>query len=191
MRYRNILNSHKKYQFGIINRIHLVGVDMIEIANSILIIETYFKLDLWIWKHLCFEINISSQENFLRDAQNDSNPALPELADAVKEFYNIPLLITVDFPYVVSRQCPSNKWINFAYRLPFPMARSQWKHLPAQIIYPRLYSQIRSEKSRSIRNAHRVVSQSQREKICYRPTILKGLPCYPSTVAMQNTQLTK
>ena len=25
-----------------------------------------------------------SQENFLRDAQNDSSPALPELADAVK-----------------------------------------------------------------------------------------------------------
>ena len=34
---------------------------------------------------------------------------------------------------------------------PFPMAQLQWKHLPAQIIYPRMYSQIRSEKSRSIR----------------------------------------
>ena len=53
--------------------------------------------------------------------------------------------------YVLSRQYPSNKWINFAYRLPFPIALLQWKHLPAQIIYPRVYSQIRSEKSRSIR----------------------------------------
>ena len=27
---------------------------------------------------------VVSQENFLRDAQNDSSPAIPELADAIK-----------------------------------------------------------------------------------------------------------
>ena len=30
------------------------------------------------------QLFLLSQENFLRDAQNDSSPALPELADAVK-----------------------------------------------------------------------------------------------------------
>ena len=44
MRYRNILPSHKKYQFGIFYTIHLVGVDMVEIANSILIKEAYFYM---------------------------------------------------------------------------------------------------------------------------------------------------
>ena len=43
MRYRNILPRQQKYQFGLF-AIHLVGVDMIEIANSILIIETYFYM---------------------------------------------------------------------------------------------------------------------------------------------------
>ena len=46
-----------------------------------------------------------------------------------------------------------------------------------------------------LENVHRTAVEhgrhSQREKICYRPTILKGLPSYPSTVAMQNTQLAK
>ena len=42
MRYRNILHRHKKYQFRI--TINLVDADMIEIANSILIIETYFYM---------------------------------------------------------------------------------------------------------------------------------------------------
>ena len=59
------------------------------------------------------------------------------------------------------------------------MAQLQGKHLAAQIIYPRVYSQIRSKKSRSIRNAHRAAFEhgrhSQWEKISYRPTILKGL----------------
>ena len=67
--------------------------------------------------------------------------------------------------------------------------------MPAQIIYPRGYSPIRSEKSRSIRNAQRDAFKhgrhSLKEKICHRPTILKGLPCYPSTVAMKSTHLTK
>ena len=43
MRYLNILPRHKKYQFGL-STIHLVGVDMIEIADSILIIETHFYM---------------------------------------------------------------------------------------------------------------------------------------------------
>ena len=43
MRYRNILHSHKIYQLGS-STIHLVGVDMIEIVNSILLIETYFYI---------------------------------------------------------------------------------------------------------------------------------------------------
>ena len=46
-----------------------------------------------------------------------------------------------------------------------------------------------------LENAHLAAFEhgrhSQREKVCYRPTILKGLPCYTSTVAMQNTQLAK
>ena len=49
-------------------------------------------------------------------------------AHFVNNCYNIPLLITVDFPYVLSPQYPSNKWINFAYRLPFTLAQLQWKH---------------------------------------------------------------
>ena len=51
MRYRNIFPRQKKYQFGIypnipeyLSRIHFVGVDMIQIANSILIIETCFYI---------------------------------------------------------------------------------------------------------------------------------------------------
>ena len=90
---------------------------------------------------------------------------------------------------------PSNKWINSVYWLPFQWHSCNGKHLPAQIIYPRVYSLIRSEKSRSIRNAHRVSFEdgrhSQMENICYRATILKGLPCHPSTVAMKSPQSTK
>ena len=41
MRYRNISPRHQNINLGL-SAIHLVGVDMIEIANSILIIETYF-----------------------------------------------------------------------------------------------------------------------------------------------------
>ena len=40
-----------------------------------------------------------------------------------------------------------------------------------------------------LENVHRAAFEhgrhSQREKVCYRPTILKGLPCYPSTVAVK------
>ena len=40
-----------------------------------------------------------------------------------------------------------------------------------------------------LENVHRTAFEhgrySQREKVCYRPTILKGLPCYPSTVAVK------
>ena len=49
------------------------------------------------------------------------------------------------------------------YRLPFQWHSCNGKHLPAQIIYPRVYSQIRSEKSRSIRNAHRVAFEHGRQ----------------------------
>ena len=42
MGYRNILHSHKKN--GGSSTFHFVGVDMIEIANSILIIETYYYM---------------------------------------------------------------------------------------------------------------------------------------------------
>ena len=43
MRHRNIVPRDKNYQLGL-STIHLVGVDMIEIVNSILIIETYFYM---------------------------------------------------------------------------------------------------------------------------------------------------
>ena len=43
-RYRNILPSHKQIQILGSSTIHLVGVDMIEIANSILIIEIHFYM---------------------------------------------------------------------------------------------------------------------------------------------------
>ena len=42
MRFRKFLPSHKKYQFGIINTIHVVGVDIDRNRKSVLIIETYF-----------------------------------------------------------------------------------------------------------------------------------------------------
>ena len=51
-----------------------------------------------------------------------------------------------------------------------------------------------------LENVHRTAFEHghhrQREKLCYRPTILKGLPCYPSTVAVklhnwQNNTLTR
>ena len=48
MRYRNILPRHKNTNLGL-STIHLVGVDMIKIANSTLIIETYFYM---IWKRI-------------------------------------------------------------------------------------------------------------------------------------------
>ena len=41
MRYRDLLPRHKNTNLGL-STIHLVGVDMIEIVNSILTIETYF-----------------------------------------------------------------------------------------------------------------------------------------------------
>ena len=51
---------------------------------------------------------------------------------------------------------------------PFPNGTVAMKTLAAQIIYPRVYSQIRSEKSRSIRNTQRAAFEhgrhSQREK---------------------------
>ena len=40
VRYRNILPRHKNTNLGL-STIHLVGAGMIEIGNSILIIETY------------------------------------------------------------------------------------------------------------------------------------------------------
>ena len=43
MSYRNILARHKNTDLGL-STIHLVGVDMIEIANSILIIERFFNI---------------------------------------------------------------------------------------------------------------------------------------------------
>ena len=43
MRYGNILPRHKKYNFGS-STIYLVGEEMIEIANLILIVETYFNM---------------------------------------------------------------------------------------------------------------------------------------------------
>ena len=46
MMYLNILPRHKKNANLGLSIIHLVGVDMIEIADSILIIETYFLYDI-------------------------------------------------------------------------------------------------------------------------------------------------
>ena len=43
MRYRNILTKQKISNFGSFT-IYLLGVDMIEIANSKLIIKTYFYM---------------------------------------------------------------------------------------------------------------------------------------------------
>ena len=77
---------------------------------------------------------------------------------------------------------------------PFPMAQLQWKHLPAQIIYPECTVQleVRSLDRSEIHKASRLSGRhSQIEKICYRPTILNGLPCYPSRVAMKSTHSTK
>ena len=45
MRYRNILPRHKNTNFGL-STIHLVGVDMIEITNSILIYRNVFLYDI-------------------------------------------------------------------------------------------------------------------------------------------------
>ena len=44
MRYRNILPIETKNTNLGLSTIHLVGEDMIQIANSILIIETYFYM---------------------------------------------------------------------------------------------------------------------------------------------------
>ena len=40
----NILPRHKKIKKLWLSTIHLVGVDMVEITDSILIIETYFYM---------------------------------------------------------------------------------------------------------------------------------------------------
>ena len=51
MGYRNILSRQKNNNLGS-SAIHLVGVDMIEIVNSILIIETYSSYYI---KHIKFK----------------------------------------------------------------------------------------------------------------------------------------
>ena len=48
MMYRNIIPRHKNTNLGL-STINLVGADMIEIVNSILIIETYLCM---IYKHI-------------------------------------------------------------------------------------------------------------------------------------------
>ena len=52
MRYRSILPRHKNTNFWS-STIHFVGVDMIKIANSTLIIETYFYMVKEIYCKIC------------------------------------------------------------------------------------------------------------------------------------------
>ena len=137
-----------------------------------------------------------SQENFLRDAQNDSSPALPELADAAKIILQYSTVNHSRLPICLITTMPEQPKNKLCGKTLFPNGTVAMKTLAG--INNFIFACTVKLEVRSIdrlENVHRTGFEhgrhSQKEKICYRPTTLKVLPCYPSTVAMQNTQLAK
>ena len=61
-----------------------------------------------------------SQENFLRDAQNDSSPALPELADAVKGILQYSTVNHSRLPICLITKIPEQQMNKLCVQTPFP-----------------------------------------------------------------------
>ena len=132
-----------------------------------------------------FSSIVLSQENFLRDAQNYSSPALPEPADAVKIILQHSTVNHSRLYICFITTMPEQLMNKLCVKTPFPNGTVAMETLEStnNINLARTVKlEVRSIDQ--LENVHRTAFEhgrhSQREKVCYRPTILKGLPAIPA-----------